>query len=48
MDKIDFEKSAKYGQNVKGLNLNFLTILDHIWDCLERLEKAYLGIKKRF
>ena len=42
------KKSAQNGQKVKGLTLTFLTILEHFWDCLERLEKAYLGLKTRF
>ena len=32
----------------KGINLNFLTILDHFWDFLKRLKKASLGRDKRF
>ena len=47
---MDFEKSPKNGQisqKSKGVNLNFLTILDHFWDFFKTLQKASLGLKKR-
>ena len=46
LEKMDFEKSPKNGQisaKCKGVNLNFLTILDHFWDFFKRLRKASLG-----
>ena len=51
LEKMDFEKSPKNGQispKSTGVNLNFLTILDHFWDFLKRLKKASSGRKKRF
>ena len=51
LEKIDFEKSPKNGQispKSKGVNLNFLTILDHFWDFLKRLKKGSLSLEKRF
>ena len=48
---MDFEKSPKNGQispKSKGVNLNFLTILDHFWDFFKTLKKGSLGLEKRF
>ena len=48
---MNFEKYPKNGQissKSKGVNLNFLTILDHFWDFLKTLQKASLDLKKRF
>ena len=39
---------AKISSKSKEVNLNFLTILDHFWDFLKTLQKASLGLKKRF
>ena len=49
LEKIDFEKRhPPKKKKVKGVNLNFLTILDHFWDLLKRLKKASLDHWKRF
>ena len=51
LEKIEFEKRPQNGQispKSKGVNLNFLTILDHFWDLLKRLKKGSLGLEKRF
>ena len=51
LEKMDFEKSPKNGQispKSEGVNLNFLTILDHFWVFFKRRKKPSLGLKKRF
>ena len=47
-EKIEFEKSPPPPPKKKGVNLNFLTILDHFWDLLTRLKTASFGHWKRF
>ena len=42
------QKWAKFRPKSKGVNLNFLPILDHFWDFFKMLKKPSLGLNKRF